>query len=264
MAFDSATTGAAQLVYKSYLRVQKMDGLRDAIANGGPVEQVILKTLEMQRKFQSLEDIALIDGADSLEGMQHSAFSGICDILIALGQQTSGSFQIPLVRLFGQAPTGLNSSGESDIRNYYDSLAAQWQRTLKVPMTNTYRAVAASMDIELPKGFAIKMRPLWQMSDKEKVDIAGSVVDTVTKAKDAGLITDRCAMQELKQSSTITGIFTNITEDDIEAASDEIAPPPDPMGGQPGEIGPDGNPIEAQPSEEPKEKKVPEIEAPAE
>lgn len=254
MAFDSATTGAAQLVYKSYQRVLKMEGLRDAIANGGPVENVVLKTLEMMRKFASIEDISLIDAGDSLEGLQHSAFSGICDILVALGQQTSGSFKIPLVRLFGQAPTGLNSSGESDIRNYYDGIAADWQRMLKVPVTNIYRAVAATLGIDLPNGFGIKMRPLWQMSDKEKADIAASITETVCKGKEAGLISEQGAMKELKQSSAVTGIWTNITEEAIEAASDEIAPPPDPMG-QPGEIGPDGLPIEGEQPQLPEGKK---------
>ena len=42
-------------------------------------------------------------------------------------------------------------------------------------------------------------------------------------AEEAGLISQKTAMQELKQSARITGRFSNITDEDIEDADD--APP---------------------------------------
>lgn len=236
VAFDSATTGAAQLVYKSYLRTLKIKDLRQVVAAGGPALDGLLKQMEMMRVFQGNEGITLIDADDEFSSDQHSAFGGLSDALVQFGQQISGALQIPLVRLFGQSPAGMNSTGESDIRTYYDGILLQQVKTLKVPVTRIYRALASSLGIKLPDGFTIGFRSLWQLDDIQKADIAQKVTQTVTQAYDSGLISQQAALKEMKQSSEGTGVWSNITDEDIEAAESK---PPDPSefgaGSMPGE-----------------------------
>ena len=50
------------------------------------------------------------------------------------------------------------------------------------------------------------------------------VVTQTTLAYDHGVIDLETALQELRQASDVTGIFTNITDQQIEEAKD--APPP--------------------------------------
>src|SRR5256885_1669449 len=61
VAFDSSTTGAAQLVYKAHLRILKMPGLIKSIAMGAPMNNALKSRLEMMRLFQSIEGITAID-----------------------------------------------------------------------------------------------------------------------------------------------------------------------------------------------------------
>lgn len=224
VAFDSATTGAAQLVYKAYLRTYAVKDLRDVIAAGGEPLDAVVSYVDMMRRFQNIEGMTLIDAEDKMEAMQTASFSGISDALLQFGQQLSGALGIPLVRLFGQSPAGLNSTGESDLRMYYDNINKEQKRTLKVPVTNIVRAIAQSKGIKLPKGFAIEFNPLWQLTEKEKADIAETTGRTVGAAEEAGLISQQDALKELKASSSITGIFTNITDEDIEAAATDLPP----------------------------------------
>lgn len=224
IAFDSATTGAAQLVYKAYIRTYKIKDLRDVIASGGAAMDGLVRYVDMMRRFQSIEGMTLLDSEDEMEASGHQAFSGLSDALIQFGQQLSGALQIPLVRLFGQSPAGLNATGESDIRTYYDGIKQKQESELRVPVTKIYRAIAQSEGIKLPDGFRINFRSLWQLSDKEKAEIANTTVDAVTKAEESGLITQQAAMKELQQSSHITGIFSNITDDEIEAAATDLPP----------------------------------------
>ena len=156
---------------------------------------------------------------------QHSAFSGLSDALNQFGQQLSGALQIPLVRLFGQSPAGLNSTGESDLRMYYDGIKQQQMKTMHGGITMAYQLTAKSKGIKLPDNFALDFASLWQLDDKEKADVASSVGQTVDKAVEGGLISQKTALKELRQSSRRTGIFTNITEEQINAADDEITPP---------------------------------------
>lgn len=224
VAFDSATTGAAQLVYKAYVRTYAIKGLRDVISAGGEPLNGLVKYVDMMRRFQGLEGMTLIDGDDKMEAMQHSAFGGLSDALMQFGQQLSGALQIPLVRLFGQSPAGLNSTGESDLRMYYDNINKMQESDLRIPITRIYRAIAMSEGIRLPEGTRINFKSLWQLTDKEKAEIAETVGRAVGAAEEGGLISQQAAMKELQQSSHITGIFTNITDDDIEAAEETLPP----------------------------------------
>jgi len=223
IAFDSATTGAAQLVYKSYLRTYKVDGLREVVAAGGKPLEGLVQYVDMMRRFQGIEGITLLDGKDTFEAHTHGAFSGLSEALAQFGQQLSGALQIPLVRLFGQSPSGF-SSGDADLRNYYDGIKQKQEASLRIPLTTIYRLIAASEGIELPDGFRIEFNSLWQLTDEQKATIAATVTDTIIKAEEAGLISQQTAMKELQQSSSITGIFTNITNEDLEAAEAELPP----------------------------------------
>jgi uncharacterized protein len=224
IGFESASTGAAQLVYKAWIRTYAIDGLRDIIGQGGKPLEGLMQMVLMMRRFMGNEGITLIDAKDKMETMQNSAFSGLSDVLLSQGQQLSGGMQVPLVRLFGQSPAGLNASGESDLRTYYDNIKAQQNKDLNVGCTILYTAISLSLGIEVPEVFGINFRSLWQLTDKEKSEIAETTTRAVGDAEDHGFITQQAGMKELKQSSHTTGIFTNITAEDIEAASDELLP----------------------------------------
>jgi phage-related protein (TIGR01555 family) len=134
--------------------------------------------------------------------------------------------QIPLVRLFGQSPAGF-STGDTDLRNYYDTVKQSQERDLKVDITKVYRIMAASLGFQLPDGFSLEFRSLWQLTDSEKSDIASKNIDTISKAEESGLIDRATALRELKQQSKVTGMFTNITGEQIIEAENEPPPQPD-------------------------------------
>lgn len=61
-------------------------------------------------------------------------------------------------------------------------------------------------------------------------DLASKNTDSVTKAFQAGLISQRTALKELRAQSEITGMWTNITDEDIEKADATIQDPNEGMG----------------------------------
>lgn len=230
--FDSATEGAAQLVYKAHLRTYKVKGLREILAVGGAAEKGLRKQMEMVRFYQSNEGMTLMDGEDEFDAHSYS-FAGLPDIITQFGQQISGALDIPLIRLFGQAPAGLSGNHDAEIRNYYDSLKEKQEQALRSGVRTMYEVLYRSTyGTEPPKGFDIKFRPLWQMSENESADVATKTTTAVTTAYDAGLISRATALKELRQSSATTGVFTNISDEEITEAENE--PPP-----MPGELTPE-------------------------
>ena len=225
IAFDSTTTGIAQLVYKAHLRTYKVKGLRSIIAAGGKALEGLVKQIEHIRLWQSNEGLTLMDSEDAFETHSYS-FAGLDAVLLQFGQQLSGASQIPLVRLFGQSPSGMNATGESDLSNYYDNINQQQERRMRTGLGKLLKIISLStLGKALPDSFTFDFASLWQIDDVQKADIATKVTDAVCKAEEQGLISTQAAMKELRQSSEITGIYSNITDADIEAADDEVPKP---------------------------------------
>ena len=230
IAFDSTTEGAAQLVYKAHLRTYKVKGLRDIIAVGGKAFEGLVKQIEMIRQYQSNEGMTLMDAEDEFETHQY-AFSGLSDMMLQFAQQVSGALQIPLVRLLGQSPAGLNSTGESDLRTYYDNVRQQQERRLRNGVATIYGVLYRSVfGRPPPDSFEIEFAPLWQMSDEQKANVTNQNTAAVCAAFDSQIIDRPTAMRELRQLSQVTGTFSNVSDDLIEAAENE--PPPMPGEGE--------------------------------
>jgi len=222
VAFDSATQGASQLLHKAHLRTIQVKGFREALALGGATESAVVKQFNYIRLLQTLEGLTVLDGEDKFEVHPYS-FSGISDVLMQFGEQISGATGIPLVRLFGQSPAGLSSSGESDLRNYYDHINKLQESQMRAALVKLFDVVGRSvLGKSLPKGFEFEFNSLWQLSDTEKGQIAATDATTIASAYGAGLITKKIGMKELLQSSRVTGRFTNITGEDIESAKEEV------------------------------------------
>lgn len=227
LAFDSTTQGAAQLVFKAHLRTMKVKDLRKILAAGGAVEESLIKQMEMIRRFQSSEGLTLIDGDDDFNTHTYT-FAGLDAVLLQFAQQLSGALQIPLVRLFGQSPAGLNSTGESDVRTYYDLIAQQQEAKLRAGVERLVQIIYRS-DVggEPPDNLSFTFNPLWRMSDLDKATIAANITSAVVAAEGNGLVSRPAALKELRQSSDVTGVWSNVTDEEIDAAVNEPPPVPE-------------------------------------
>ncbi|ODT97409.1 MAG: hypothetical protein ABS82_00185 [Rhodanobacter sp. SCN 67-45] len=224
LAFDSATQGAAQLVYKAHLRTLKVKDLRQIIGLGGPAMEGLIKQVEMIRRYQSNEGLTLLDASDELQVDQYT-FAGLDDVLLQMAQQLSGAAEIPLTRLFGQSPAGLSSTGDGEMKQYHESVNTKQERRLRMPLTRLLEVMARSvLGQALPKGWAFTFNSLQRMSDTEKSAIGTSTTTAILDANEAGVIDQATALKELKQASEVTGLFTNITDKMVKEAED--APPP--------------------------------------
>ncbi len=227
LAFDSATQGSAQLVFKAYLRTVKVEGLRQILAAGGEAYEALLSQMENIRRFQSIEGMTMIDAKDDWQSTSYT-FAGLDDVLMQFGQQLSGALEIPLVRLFGQSPAGLNSTGESDLKTYFDAIGQQQENALREPLELLTTVIHRStFNSDKPEEMDFTFNPLGELSEVEKAEIAERTSNAVRNMYDSGIIERDVALKELRQSSDTTGIFTNITDEMITEAENEEPPEPE-------------------------------------
>lgn len=221
IAFDNATMSMAQLVDRANLRRIGIVGLREIIAAGGDAQKGLEASFEMLRQYQVNEGLTLTDSEDSYDAPSYT-FTGLPDVILQLGQQLAGASTIPLLRLFSQSPAGLNADGDADIRMYYDSIKARQERDFRAPMHTVLSVLwRSTLGRPAPKDMGFEFTPLWQNTEKDKADIGKIKTDTVAVAFSEALINQKTAMQELKGISDETGLFNNITQEDIDQADSD-------------------------------------------
>lgn len=227
ISFDSATMSCANLIERANNRTVGIENLREIIAAGGKAQQGLEAQFEMMRVFQTNEGLTLLDKNDTFATTSYS-FAGLSDVMLQFGQQLSGASGIPLVRLFGQSPAGLSATGESDIRMYYDHINAQQESRLRPGMDRLLKVMwQSTFGKPAPKDLEFTFVPLWQMSAMDKATIAKSNTETILGAEEQGIVSRQSAMKELRDMSGETGLFSNITDEEISEA--EAEEPPDPL-----------------------------------
>ena len=232
VAFDSATLGTGQLVFKAHLRTLKVAKLREILAMGGKAKEALVEQMNNIRLFQSSEGLTLLDGTDEFDTHTYS-FSGLSDVLQQFSSHVAGALGVPVTRLFGTSPGGLNSTGSSETQNYYDRIKQEQEDKLRSEILKVLgithqstigRPPASELDFEFVS--------LWQMDENMKADIAQKNTATIISAAQEGVVSRKIALEEMKQQSTSTGMWTNISQEDIDEAAND--PPPQMQVGAPG------------------------------
>lgn len=232
LALDSSTHGSANMMMRSYLRTIGVKDLRSVLAAGGKAEKALHKMFDMIRAMQTNEGLTLLDADDTFQ-THNWTFAGVYDALQAFAEQIAGATGIPLIRLLGQSPKGF-STGESDLRTYYDTIATAQDDDMRPPLETLLPILSMSLwGKPLPDNTQFNFNDLWQPTEMDKSTIATQDAQAVAGLYTAGLITEEEAKIALRDGGRITGRFSFISDEDIESAKEQEAPAPSIESGQP-------------------------------
>lgn len=150
------------------------------------------------------------------------AFGGLGEIYDRFMMDVSGVCGIPVTKLFGRSPTGMNATGELDMQNYYDLIEKEQETRLRPVLENLLPIIFTSVLGAVPNDLDFNFNPVRRSNEAERQDLGSKQTTAVTQAFTAGLISQRTALKELQGSSKQTGMWTNITDNDIDNADDDI------------------------------------------
>jgi phage-related protein (TIGR01555 family) len=102
------------------------------------------------------------------------SFQGIPEVLYIIFMLLSADTGYPITRLFGVSPGGMNATGESDMRNYYDSVRSLQSTELKPILLYILHIISEWKKIPEPY---IKFLPLETMNEKEQAELDKLNVD---------------------------------------------------------------------------------------
>ena len=219
---DNVSWNIAQLTFMASLRVLKMSDMGQMLAaTDEQTKAELYRTIQSQNWLMSNMGLQVIDAGDDMQSHQYT-FGGISDTYKQFMMDVAGAARIPATKLFGRSPEGMNATGESDLQNYYDMIAQEQEAKLRPILNKLLPVICMSVFGAVPNDLDFEFDPVSEPSDKERSDLAKSGTENVVTALNAGLVSKRTALKELKQQSERTGVWTNITDADIQKAPDEI------------------------------------------
>lgn len=149
------------------------------------------KLLDRVRTFVATRDnqgLMMLD-KDSEELMQTAVPLSGLDALQAQSQEhMAGPTHIPLVKMFGVTPTGLNASSEGEIKVFYDHIRAMQQALFAKPLHVILQIVQLHLFGEIDDSITFEFVPMTSPSVKELAEIRKSDADAGVAYVNAGVI----------------------------------------------------------------------------
>ncbi|WP_072389847.1 DUF1073 domain-containing protein [Hyphomicrobium sp. CS1GBMeth3] len=207
-----AMTGVAELIHEAKVDVVKMHDMMEMLATNEGTAQLV-KRFQNASLLKSINNTLLLDKNDDWDRKQTS-FAGLPDLIQAYLQIVAGASDIPVTRLLGTSPKGLNSTGEHDTRNYYDFLDGLRVDVLQPILDRLDPFLWCDAIGSVPPDAFFEFNPLWQMTEKEKADISKLKSETTKNYASLGLMPEepfaRALINQLIEDGTYPGLEAEI------------------------------------------------------
>lgn len=161
--------------------------LQQSLAPGAG--QDLLNRAQLINAYRDNRNILFLDMATEEFFQVNTPLSGLDALQAQAQEQMSAVSHIPLVKLLGVTPTGLNASSEGEIRVFYDYVKGYQANVLTPPMHNVLQIAQLSLFGEVDPDISWAWHPLHEMTDLEAADARAKDADTDSKYMEAGVIT---------------------------------------------------------------------------
>lgn len=150
------------------------------ILQGGGAESLITRLQLFNQCRDNRGAFAKDNSVDAPETVEFvNAPLGTLDVLQAQAQeQMAAVSSIPLVKLLGIAPTGLNASSDGEIRVFYDYIHSLQQSIFTTALKRVLDVIQLSEFGDIDPEIYFEFEPLYEMSAKEKAEIRKIDADT--------------------------------------------------------------------------------------
>lgn len=205
--------------------VYKMKNL-SLLLNTPEGEEKVLKRLDVIDLARSILNSLVIDSDGEEYDFKSMPLSGVKDIVDGTCNMLSAITNIPQTILFGRSPAGENSTGESDMENYYNYVSKiqkmMLKKNLRILLDLIFECGRKNGDIKEIPAYKVGFVPLWSLSETEQANVDSVKAATEqTKAATAQIYVD---MQVLDPSEVRIGLKKSekFTINDLLSEEDDL------------------------------------------
>lgn len=211
---DTTTAAIATMMFEANVDVITVPELADLLATKDGESKVISR-FQTAATMKSFNRMLLLGGEETYE-KKSNTFTGVAKVFEVFMQEVSGAADIPTTRLFGMSPGGLNATGESDLTNYYDMIAAKQESDLRPALEKLDAVLLRHIFGAVPEDYKFDFKPLWQMSEEQQATLEKNRADRDKIYYDMGVIGEGLIAKELKDNGT----YRTMTQADVDLAQE--------------------------------------------
>jgi len=167
-ACGSVIQNVENVLHEFIVGKYKLKGLEEKLAAGN--EELVIKRVEIIQMFKSILNAILLDAEGGEDYIRDSAsVAGIADLLDRFMMFLSAVSEIPVTRLFGRSPAGMNATGDLDLRNYYDMVSSGQGQKLRKPIQRLIDILSDCYGTG--REYIFEFNPLYEMTPDEKAEV---------------------------------------------------------------------------------------------
>ena len=223
VSHDNVSANMAALTFQANVNTMEVKGMEQLLSMSSPqVQRRFWQVMQAQATLRSNFGMQLVEQGNKLTNTQYS-FAGLKDVYESMALNLCGASHYPMTKLFGRSPGGLNSTGESDLTNYYDYIDSQREAKLRPVLERLLPVLCMSALGGIPADIEIDFPPLKTPTPTERAEIGKTKAEAVLAAFQANALPLDTTLQELKAIGDETGLFASITDDQIAAGAGKTA-----------------------------------------
>ena len=248
----SSWQSAAHLLTDASQAVLKIDHLSEIIASGG--EARLRARMEVMDMARSVCRAILVDAEREEFTRVATSFAGLPEMIDRFMMRDAAAAEMPVALLYGRSAAGLNATGESDTRAWYDVVEDAQTDTLRPRLERVIRvfmlAKSGPTHGTEPENWHLKFTPLWQPTAHEAAETRKINAETIAALVNAQVILPEEGALDLAQSGDFSTIDVDARTEALEVEAELAADPEgiDPATGEP--------PVADEPAADPADPKV--------
>jgi hypothetical protein len=223
---DLAQDGFAALIDKASVDILKIPDLMAKAGDDGFANRLMTRLAAAQQGMSNYRALAI----DSLEEWQQLTvqWGGIPNTMDSFLLVVSGAADIPMTRLLGQSPRGLQSTGDGEERDYQSMISARQQELLVPALDRIDELLIPSAIGTAQSDIYYEMASLIQDNEKDGALIEFNYAQALSLRANTGEfdpeVLAKAELNRMLESGRYPGLENAIEE----AANEGIAEAPDP------------------------------------
>jgi phage-related protein (TIGR01555 family) len=191
----------------------------------GDSGQDLFKRLEMFNQTRDNRGVFALN-KDSEEFFQfNTPLAGLDKLQAQAQEQQSSVSSIPLVKLLGITPAGLNADSDGEIRVFYDDVNSKQESQIRPPLKKIIDVIQLSEFGDIDPDIDFEFVPLYQLSEAEKAAARKADADTDAVLITASVITPEESRARVAADPESPYHSLELTDDDgIEPEEEEGEP----------------------------------------
>lgn len=207
---DLAPAVVASLLHEAKLDVLALPDFMSGVATA-EYEAQLMRRIALTQTLKGLNNTLVIDAEDTHTTKQMS-WAGLPDIITKFLEVLAGVSGIPATRLLGKSPDGMNATGESDMQNYADLVAARQSMEIEPLIATLDECLIRSALGVRPPELWYTWNPIYKPSAKVQADTQKVRAETFKIETDSGAFDQDMLAEVYLNGAVESGLYPGLEQ----------------------------------------------------